>query len=83
MTGNGRSSIEDQILTAIDFGHLSYDETERRLQQLIDLEVNQTERPADPVLLDHATTSCSKCIHMVQLLSKAIKREIGSKFRHV
>ena len=52
MTGNGRSSIEDQILTAIDFGHLSYDETERRLQQLTDLEVNQTERPADPVLLD-------------------------------
>ena len=52
MTGNGQSSIEYQILTAIDFGHLSYDETERRLQQLIDLEVNQTERPADPVLLD-------------------------------
>ena len=30
MSGDGRSSCVDQILKAIDFGQLTYDETERR-----------------------------------------------------
>ena len=52
MSGDGRSSCVDQILKAIDFGQLTYDETERRLQQLIDEETNQIEHPANADMLD-------------------------------
>lgn len=52
MSGDGRSFHIDQILEAIDFGQLTYNETERRLQQIIDSEVSQMERPADADLLD-------------------------------
>lgn len=52
MSGDGRSSCVDQILEAIDFGQLTYDETERRLQQLIDEETSQIEHPANADMLD-------------------------------
>lgn len=52
MSGDGRSSCVDQILKAIDFGQLTYDETERRLQQLIDEETSQIEHPANADMLD-------------------------------
>lgn len=52
MSGDGRSSCVDQILKAIDFGQLTYDETERRLQQLIDEEASQIEHPANADMLD-------------------------------
>lgn len=50
MSGDNRSYI-DQILDAIDYGKLTVEETERRLQIIIDEEERQIERPANAELL--------------------------------
>ncbi len=46
------STPVEKILHAIDYGKLSYEETERRLQEIIDHESNQLDHPADAELLE-------------------------------
>lgn len=46
MNGDTRSCV-DQILNAIEYGHLSSEETERRVQQLLDREISKTTEKAD------------------------------------
>ncbi len=52
MTGDSTSNVFERILHAIDYGKLSYEETERRLQKIIDSESNQLDHPADAKLLE-------------------------------
>lgn len=56
MSFDGRSCYIDQILHSIDDGHLSYEETERRLQKLIDDETYQLDHPADAALISACQT---------------------------
>lgn len=51
MSGDHRS-YKDQILNAIEDGTLSHEESERRLQELIDSEINRKDGPADMELID-------------------------------
>lgn len=46
MNGDTRSCV-DQILNAIEYGHLSIEETERRVQKLLDNEIAKTAEAAD------------------------------------
>lgn len=56
MSSDGRSNYIDQILHTIDYGNLSYKETERRLQKLIDDESYQLNHPSDPDFLNACQT---------------------------
>lgn len=56
MSFDGRSCYIDQILHSIDDGRLSYEETERRLQKLIDDETYQLDHPADAALISACQT---------------------------
>lgn len=52
MFGESSSNTMEEILNAIDYGKLPYEETERRLQEIIDTETNQLDHPADAKLLE-------------------------------
>ncbi len=52
MLGESSSNTMEEILNAIDYGKLPYEETERRLQEIIDSESNQLDHPADAKLLE-------------------------------
>ena len=56
MSSDGRSNYIDQILHAIDYGNLSYKDTERRLQKLIDDETYQLNHPSNPDFLNACQT---------------------------
>lgn len=62
MNGDHRS-YKDQILNAIEDGTLSHEETERRIQELIDREVNRKDGPANMEVID-------ACQSLLWLLSK-------------
>ena len=51
MNGDNRS-CEDQILRAIDYGNLPQEEIERRLRNLIEVEISRTDAPADLEMID-------------------------------
>ena len=53
MDGERRSCTE-RILTAIEYGKLPNDETERRLCELVEAEVNKTDSEADMELIAEA-----------------------------
>lgn len=46
-----RKSCTERILSAIEYGKLSNDETERRLRELVEAEVNKTDSEADMELI--------------------------------
>jgi len=52
MPDESASTPVEKILRAIDYGKLPYEETERRLQEIIDHESNQLDHPADAKLLE-------------------------------
>lgn len=51
-----RESYTERILNAIEYGRLSMDETERRLNALIEAEVNKTDSAADMDLIEACQT---------------------------
>lgn len=55
---NGDHSIDCEILNAIEQGTLSAQETRRRLEELIDAEIQKTDAPANAQLID----SCEKLL---------------------
>lgn len=52
MMDGERKSYTERILSAIEYGRLPNDETERRLSALIEAEVNKTDSAADMELID-------------------------------
>ena len=49
---NGEQSALLEILNAIEYGNLSTEETRRRLEELIDNEINKTDAPANIEIVD-------------------------------
>ena len=49
---NGEQSALLEILNAIEYGNLSTEETRRRLEELIDYEINKTDAPANIEIVD-------------------------------
>ena len=49
---NGEQSALLEILNAIEYGNLSTEETRRRLEELIDNEINKTNAPANMEIVD-------------------------------
>lgn len=49
---NGDRTIMVEILNAIEYGNLSVDETRRRLERLIDIEIEKTDAPANKPLVE-------------------------------
>ena len=49
---NGEQSALLEILNAIEHGNLSTEETRRRLEELIDNEINKTNAPANMKIVD-------------------------------
>lgn len=52
MMDGERKACTERILSAIEYGKLSNDETERRLCELVECEVNKTDSAADMQLID-------------------------------